>query len=47
MGLVKIPVGLRRPLKGEFAGDQIGDPCENQFSRVFSAAINRFLCPKP
>lgn len=46
MDLVRIYVALRRPLKGKFAGDQVGDPFENQFSRVFSAAINWLLCPK-
>lgn len=44
--LVRISAGLRRPLEGEFAGDQIGDQFENQFSRVFSAGINWLLCPK-
>lgn len=29
MDLVRISVGLTRPLKGEFAGDQIGDLFEN------------------
>lgn len=44
--LVRISAGLRRPLEGEFAGDQIGDQFENQFSRVFSAGTNWLLCPK-
>lgn len=46
MDLVRTSVCLRRPLKGEFAGDQRGDQFENQFSRVFSAGINWLLCPK-
>lgn len=44
--LVRISAGLRRPLEGEFAGDQIGDQFENQFLRVFSAGINWLLFPK-